>query len=176
MPLRWRWPHRQRLPYLTWNVPPDERLAKLERSLIRFGDDPDLVLSTANAAKEVDPRRAVELATRARDQAVERRDPPDAAWATFTLSLALRWLGDLTAAAREATRLADGYDALAGPVWVAWGHFEAGAVAALRGELAEAQARMRQAIEVFTAAGSMFTFDAWCGALAVHRAAGDRDA
>jgi hypothetical protein len=61
-------------------------------------------------------------------------------------------------------------------VWVAWGHFEAGAVAALRGELAEAQTRMRQAVEVFTAAGSMFTFDAWCGALAVHRAAGDRDA
>lgn len=176
MPLRWRWPHRQRLPYLTWNVPPDERLPKLERSLNRFGDDPDLVLSAANAAKEVDPRRAVELATRARDRAFERRDPPDAAWATFTLSLALRWLGDLTAADREATQLADGYDALAGPVWVAWGHFAAGAVAALRGDLAEAQARMRQAVEVFTAAGSMFTFDAWCGALAVHRAAGDRDA
>jgi tetratricopeptide (TPR) repeat protein len=175
MPLPWRWPHRQRLPYLTWNVPPDERLPKLERSLARVGDDPDLVLSAANAAKEVDPRRGVELAARARDQAVQRRDPPDAAWATFTLSLAFRWLGDLTAADEEATRLADGYDALAGPVWVAWGHFEAGAVAALRGELAEAQTRMRQAVEVFTAAGSMFTFDAWCGALAVHRAAGDRD-
>jgi hypothetical protein len=35
---------------------------------------------------------------------------------------------------------------------------------------------VRQTVEVFTAAGSMFTFDAWCGALAVHRAAGDRDA
>jgi hypothetical protein len=32
---------------------------------------------------------------------------------------------------------------------------------------------MHLAIEVFGAAGSMFSFDAWCGAIAVHRAAGD---
>jgi len=38
---------------------------------------------------------------------------------------------DITAAAEQAARLADGYDALAGPSWVAWGHFESGATKAL---------------------------------------------
>src|SRR5438874_2689015 len=90
-------------------------------------------------------------------------------------SLALRWLGDVATAQEEAGRLADGYDALAGPAWIAWGHFEVGAVAALTGDLDEAQRRMQLATEVFTAAGSMFAFDAWCGVIAVSRAAGDLD-
>jgi len=174
-PLPWRWPHRHRLPYLTWNVSPDKRLRALERSLARAGDDPDLLLSAANAAKEVDPQRAVDLGRRAQRDAIARRHPPDVAWATFTLSFALRWQGDIAAATEQATRLADGYDALAGPVWVAWGHFEVGATAALQGELSEAQQRMQLALEVFTAAGSIFSFDAWCGAIAVYRAAGDLD-
>jgi len=158
---------------MTWNLPPDERLRVLERSLVAAGNDPELLLSAANAAKEVDPRRAVELGRRAQRDAIAHKHPPDIAWATFTLSFALRWLGDIEAAGEQATRLADGYDALAGPVWVAWGHFEAGTIAALQGRLAVAQQHMQLAVEVFSAAGSMFSFDAWCGAIAVHRAAGD---
>ncbi len=173
LPARSRWAHRQRLPYLTWNVPPDRRLRILERSLARLGPDPPIVLAAANAAKEVDPPRAIELGLDAQQEAMFRQDPADTAWATFTLSLALRWTGDITAAAEQAARLADGYDALAGPSWVAWGHFESGATKALKGELAEAHEQMQFAIEVFTAAGSMFAFDAWCAMIAVCRAKGD---
>ena len=173
LPVRWRWTHRQRLPYLTWNVPPDRRLRILERSLVRLGPDPSIVIAAANAAKEVAPRRAVELGLEAQQEAMLRQDPADTAWATFTLSLALRWTGDITAAAEQAARLADGYDALAGPSWVAWGHFESGATKALNGELADAQEQMQLAIEVFTAAGSIFAFDAWCAMIAISRAIGD---
>jgi hypothetical protein len=172
-PLPWRWPHRQRLPYLTWNVAPDKRLRALNRSLRAVGYDPAIVLSAANAAKEVDPRWAVELGRRAQREAIARRAPASAAWATFTLSLALRWLGDIRAAAEQAALLADGFDALAGPGWVAWGHFESGAVAALVGDLIQARDQMQLAIDVFSAAGSMFSFDAWCAMIAIRRAGGD---
>jgi len=173
LPVRWRWAHRQRLPYLTWNVPPDRRLRALERSLARLGPEPSIVIAAANAAKEVDPRRAVALGLEAQQEAMARQDPADTAWATFTLSLALRWTGDVTAAAEQAARLADGYDALAGPGWVAWGHFESGATKALKGELADAHEQMQLAIEVFTAAGSIFAFDACCAMIAIRRAIGD---
>lgn len=173
LPVRWSWPHRQRLPYLTWNVLPDRRLPILDRSLATLGYEAAIMMAAANAAKEVDPRRAVQLGLQAQKDAIARRDPADVAWATFVLSLALRWRGDLAAAAEQAARLADGYDALAGPTWVAWGHFEVGAVMALRGELPDAQRQMQLAVEVFTAAGSIFTFDAWCGMIAICRAAGD---
>ncbi len=176
LPLDWRWPHRQRLPYLTWNVPPAERLRLLERSLEVAGDDPEILRGAANAAKEVDPLRAVDLGREAQRSEIARLNPAGAAWATFTLSLALRWLGDVEAAAEQAAQLADGYDALAGPVWIAWGAFELAAIAALRGELDEACARAQLALEVFRAAGSMFAFDACCAAIAVNRAAGMPDA
>jgi hypothetical protein len=173
LPVHWRWAHRQRLPYLTWNVPPDRRLRTLERSLLRLGPEPSIVIAAANAAKEVDPHRAIELGLEAQQEAMLRQDPADTAWATFTLSLALRWTGDVTAAAEQAARLADGYDALAGPSWVAWGHFESGATKALKGELTDAHEQMQLAIEVFTAAGSIFAFDAWCAMIAIRRAIGD---
>lgn len=172
-PLRWHWPHHHRLVYLTWNTPPAERWAGAQRALEVAGDDAQILLSAANAAKEVEPRRAVQLAQRAQRAAEDGRRPADAAWATFTLSMALRWLGDIAKARTQAARLSDGIDALAGPVWVAWGHFEAGAVAALDGHLAVAQQEMQLAYEVFAAAGSRFEYDALCGAIAVHRAAGD---
>jgi hypothetical protein len=173
LPLRWRWPHRQRLPYLTWNVPPGRRLLTLERSLGRLGPDGPIVIAAANAAKEVNPKRAVQFGLIAQQDAMARQDPADAAWATFILSLALRWSGDVAAAAQQAERLADGYDALAGPTWVAWGHFESGATKSLKGELADAQAQMQLAIEAFTAAGSIFAFDAWSAMVAIRRAMGD---
>jgi len=173
LPVPGRWAHRQRLPYLTWNVPPDRRLRIIERSLARVGPDPAIVIAAANAAKEVDPRRAVELGVEAQQQAMSRHSPAATAWATFTLSLALRWTGDVAAAAQQAARLADGYDALAGPTWTAWGHFELGAIKALTGELSDAREQMQLAIEVFTAAGSMFAFDAWSAMIAICRAAGD---
>jgi tetratricopeptide (TPR) repeat protein len=174
-PARWRWPHRQRLPYLTWNVPPDKRLPMLERSLALFDDDPDLLVCAANAAKEVDPSRAVELGLRAQQDVLDGAEPRDTAWATFILSLAYRWLGDVSKAVEQAARLADGYDSLAGPVWVAWGYFESGAVAALEGNLDLARQQMQLAVEVFASVGSIFTFDAWCGLLSVERTRGDED-
>jgi tetratricopeptide (TPR) repeat protein len=173
LPLRWHWPHRQRLPYLTWNAPADRRLLILERSLARIGPDPPIILGAANAAKEVNPRRAVHLGRIAQQEAMSRHDPADTAWATFILSLALRWNGDVSAAAEQAARLADGYDALAGPSWVAWGHFESGATKSLMGDLTDAPRQMELAIDVFTAAGSIFTFDAWCAMIAIRRAMGD---
>lgn len=168
--IRWRWPHRQRLPYLTWNVSAPERLPLLERSLALFEDDPSLLVCAASAAKEVDPRRSVELGLRALDEIGE---PAVTAWATFALSLAFRWLGDIPNAKDQAARLADGYDTLAGPRWVAWGYFEMGAIAALENRLEDARDQMRLAVEVFDAIGEMFTFDAWSGLLAIERARGD---
>lgn len=175
LPLRWGWPHRQRLPYLTWNVPPHERLPKLERSLASAGDRPALLLSAANAAKEVAPRRAIELGERALSNALEAEDPADAAWAAFILSFAYRWLGDLAKASEYARQLADGYDALAGPVWIAWGYFELAANAALSAEIERAQQAVAVAVEVFSGAGSIFEFDGWCAALTIARLAGDSD-
>lgn len=172
-PLRWTWPHQSRLPYLAWNVPSDKRLPILERSLVRTGGDYKIALNAANAAKEVDLRRAAELGERAWREAVVRRSPGDAAWASFTLSFAFRWLGEIDTASREAARLTDGYDALAGPGLVACGHFESGAIAALRGLFHEAEQHMQVAIEICTAIGSLYTFDVWCGLLAVRRATGD---
>ena len=174
LPVRWHWPHRQRLSYLTWNFPPDERLRILERSLVEIGSDPQILLSAANAAKEVNPQRAVEIGERAQREAMERAEPANVAWATFVLSLAQRWLGDLRAAEEQAERLADGFDALAGPVWIGWGAFEQGAIAALKGDPITAVDKMREAASVFTSSGSMFAFDAWCGVLAAERAAGNK--
>jgi hypothetical protein len=175
-PAPWRWPHLQRLPYLTWNVAPDKRLAILEQSLRRIGPEPRLLQATANAAKEVDPRRAVELGLLARKHARARGTASALAWSSFTLSFALRWLGDIDGAGQAASELTDGVDALAGPRWVAWGHFEAGANAALRGQLLDAAEHMSFARDVFEAGGSMFAFDAWCALIAIHRAAGDLEA
>ena len=62
---------------------------------------------------------------------------------TLCRSLSLRWLGKLDEAAEQAAQLADGFDALAGPVWKAWGHFETGAVAALQGDAEAAISLMR---------------------------------
>ena len=157
-PLRWRWPHRQRLPYLTWNMPAPDRLPLLERSLALFGDDPTLLISAANAAKEVDPRRSVELGLRTLDQ-LGGGETADTAWATFALSLAYRWLGELSKAKEQAARLADGYDTLAGPRWVAWGHFELGAIAALENRLDDARDEMRLSVEVFDARQAVRTRD-----------------
>jgi tetratricopeptide (TPR) repeat protein len=176
LPLRWAAPHRQRLPYLTWNVEAEPRLRALERSLRVAGDDLATMLAAANAAKEVDPLRAVELARQAQAAALAAERPGPLAWATFTLSLALRWLGDIDEARVQARQLTDAYGPLASPSWSAWGHFETGAVMALAGDLTQAAEQMLLASEVFTAAGSVFAFDAWCGALAVHRAAGDDQA
>jgi len=176
LPLRWITPHRLRLPYLTWNVEARPRLRALERSLEIDGEDPAIVLATANAAKEVDPARAVELARQVQAGALAAEQPGPLAWATFTLSFALRWIGDVEQARDQASRLADSYGPLAGPTWTAWGHFESGASAALTGDLDRGAEQMLLAAEVFTAAGSMFAFDAWCGALAIHRADGDEPA
>jgi hypothetical protein len=179
LPLRWLWPHRYRLVYLTWNAEPSRRWAAAKRALDVSGEDPFMLLQAANAAKEVDPARAVDLAFRAQrrgEEAAQARaegeHPSAVAWATFTASLALRWVGDTRAARGQASRLSDGFDALAGPVWVGWGHFEAGAVAALEGDFGNAVSQMEVAAEVFAAAGSPFVFDALCGQLAVTRAAG----
>lgn len=174
-PLRWRWPHLQRLPYLTWNVAADRRLQLLEQSLRRAGPVPSLLQAAANAAKEVDPARAAELAGQARQAARQHSSAPQLAWAMFTLSFSLRWLGDIEAAARAASELVDGVDALAGPRWVAWGRFESGAIAALRGDLRTAVSEMTLAREVFEAAGSIFAFDAWCALIAIQRAAGNEE-
>jgi tetratricopeptide (TPR) repeat protein len=176
IPIPWQWPHVQRLPYLTWNLAPDKRLPILEGSLRRGGPGADLLRAAANAAKEVEPRRAVELGLKARELAREHDSAPQLAWSTFVLSFAFRWLGDLEAAAAAAAELSDGVDALAGPQWVAWGHFESAALAAMRGELSAAADDMVYARATFTAAGSIFTYDAWCGLIAIHRAAGDLDA
>lgn len=173
LPVRWRVLHVLRLPYLTFNVEAAPRLRTLERSLERLGKDGRLVLEAANAAKEVRPERAIELAQRAREHALDCEQPARVAWATFILSFALRWRGDVDAARVEASRLVDAYGPLAGPTWTAWGHFEAAAVAALSDDLAEATDQAMEAVDVFAAAGSMFVFDAWCVAIAVHRAAGD---
>jgi tetratricopeptide (TPR) repeat protein len=175
MPVGWAWPHRRRLPYLTWNVDAEPRLRALESSLRVVGEDPPIELAAANAAKEVDPMRAIELAERAQRRALEAGSPAELAWATFTLSLALRWHGDVARAGVQAAQLVDAYGPLASPGWTAWGHFESGAVAALAGKLGEATEQMLLATELFTAAGSEFAFDAWCGTIAVHRAIGDQD-
>jgi|GEM_PF-6129875 hypothetical protein len=173
LPVSWAMPHRARLNHLTWNVPVDERLAILERSLLRVPNDPKVLLATANAAKEVDPQRSAELVPRARAAAERDDNASDAAWATWVHSFSLRWLADIEGSLERARQLADGYDALAGPVWIAWGHFELGANAALQGHLEAAIEEMQLAIEVFEAAGPMFLFDAWAAMIAIRRAAGD---
>jgi hypothetical protein len=174
LPVRWGRPHLDRLPYLTWNLTPAERLPKIERSLELLGDDPRLLLAAANAAKEVDPRRAVELGTRARDAALTRERPAAAAWATLVISLALRSLGDLDQAAKMASNLGDGYGTLGGPNWVAWGAYECAAIAALRSELPEAQGQIQISREIFDASGSTFAVDAACAEAAIERVRGER--
>jgi hypothetical protein len=174
LPLSWRWPHLQRLPYLTWNLTPRRRLPYLERSLRRIGEDRRLLLAAANAAKEVDPRRAVELGLRAQAAALSRQAPADAAWATFVVSLALRSIGDLDRAAQLAARLDDGYGGLAGPSWTAWGAYESAAIAALRSQFTRAAERIDVALEIFAASGSTFALDAACAQVAIRRALGDR--
>jgi len=173
LPLNWRWPHLQRLPYLTFNVEAEPRLRALERSLQVVGHRPRIVMAAANAAKEVDPRRSIELAREAQREALDADEPAQLAWATFTLSLALRWYGDLAEARVQAALLADSYGALAGPAWAAWGFFERAAVAALSGDLTAATEDAGRAVEIFAAAGSLFLFDAWCATIAIARAAGD---
>ena len=175
LPIAWGWPHRQRLPYLTWNLPPNERLPLLIRPLDRLDEDPKVLLAAANAAKEVEPIFAAELAARAQQNAIEASEPGNMAWATFVLAFARRWHGDLQAASAAARELADGYDALAGPVWIGWGHFELAAIASFSAELEAARTEVELAVEVFATAGSIFEFDAWCAALAIARAAGDID-
>lgn len=173
LPVRWAWPHRYLLIYNTFNAPPPQRWRNAQRALQRTGQDPSFLFAAASAAKEVDPRSAVTLARRAQRHAELARQPANAAWATFSLSFALRWLGRVDEAGQEATRLADGFDSLAKPVWIAWGHFELGAVAVLRGDPAEGVRQMEFAREVFAAAGTRnFVFDATCGAIAAHRLGG----
>ena len=174
LPIDWRRPHLDRLPYLTWNLTPAERLPKLERSLERFGEDPRLLMATANAAKEVDPHRAVELGHRARAAAFALEKPAAVAWATFVISLALRSIGDLVEASEMASTLNDGYGALGGPNWVAWGAYESAAIAGLRSELPAAQAQIQIAREIFVASGSTFAVDAACAEAAIKRASGER--
>ncbi|MGZ6609308.1 MAG: SIR2 family protein [Solirubrobacteraceae bacterium] len=175
LPVGWRWPHLQRLPYLTWNLPADQRLKILEESLSATHDDPIVILNAANAAKEVDPRRAITLGAQAKTIAIKNNDPADAAWASFILSLATRWTGDTARATPEAHELADGYGSLAGPVWIAWGHFELGAIAVLEGRIPQALEEVQLAIDIFTAAGSVFAFDGYCAMIATQRAAGNRE-
>lgn len=173
-PVPWAWPHRRLVSYLNFNADPERGWASAERGLRRCPDDPALLVAAASAAKECQPREAAHLALQAQRLAERARRPADAAWATFSLSLSLRWLGDLEGATAAATRLADGVDALAGPAWIAWGYFEIGALAALRAESGLAIEHMELAREVFTAAGvRLFVFDAVCGAIAAHRLAGD---
>lgn len=178
-PLPFTWPHRQLILYLTWSGHPAESWAAARRALDRLGDRPGLVMQAANAAKECEPAAAVRLAELAQRDALgpgKQRDATTAAWATFCLSFALRWVGDTHASEQQATRLADGLDALAGPVWIAWGHFELGALAALRNDVTEAATHLRSAREVFVAAGARnFVFDALCAEIVVSRQAGDED-
>lgn len=163
------WPAQQLLLYLTWNGHTAQAW-RVARRAIHGTDDTGLRLQAANVAKETEPPAAVDLAVAAQEAALTSGDARRAAWATLCLSLALRWTGDLDRASLEATRLADGFDALAGPVWRAWGHFELGAVAALRGDAGTGVTQMRLAREVFTAAGAeTFIFDALCGEIATER-------
>src|SRR4029077_17386260 len=46
----------------------------------------------------------------------------------------------------------------------------------LKGEIADARRQLELAIEVFTAAGSIFVFDGWCAMISACRAIGDREA
>lgn len=165
------WPVQQLLLYLTWNGHTAEAWELAKRELATT-DTGTLRLQAANVAKEVEPAAAVGLATDAQADALAGGHARRAAWATLCLSLALRWTGDIDRAATEAARLADGLDALAAPVWRAWGHFELGAVATLRGDGGEGTRQMRLAREVFVAAGAhRFVYDALCGEVAAARLA-----
>lgn len=163
------WPVQQLLLYSTWNGHTAQAWQLATRALAAT-EDAGLRLQAANVAKEIEPAAAVELAAAAQATAVNEGRSRRAAWATLCLSLALRWTGEIDRAGAEAARLADGFDALAGPVWRAWGHFELGAVAALRGDADQGVAQMRLAREVFTAAGAQdFVYDALCGEIAAER-------
>ncbi len=169
-PLPWRWPHQQFVLYLTWNGHTAEAWRAAQRAAARFPEDRGARIQAANLAKECDPAHGVRLARLAQQDALSRGDARSAAWATLCLSLSLRWVGAITEAAQEAARLADGLDALAGPVWRAWGQFELGAVATLRDDAKVGIEHLRRAREVFTAAGATnFVFDAICAELAATR-------
>lgn len=164
------WPHQQLILYLTWNGRTASAWHVAQRALRRFDDDHGLRLQAANLAKECEPREGVRLSRLAQAHALEHRQARQAAWATLCLSLSLRWVGEIEQAAEQAARLAGGLDALAAPVWRAWGHFELGAVAALSDRADDAVAELRQAREVFAAAGAEnFVFDALCAELAAER-------
>ena len=169
-PLRWAWPHRQLMLYLTWSGQTATAWRAAQRALARTREAPSVRIQAANVAKECAPAQGERLAAAAQAWALEHHQQRTAAWMTLCRSLSLRWLGKLDEAAEQAAQLADGFDALAGPVWAAWGHFETGAVAALRGDAETAVSLMRQAREVFAAAGAdNFVFDATCGELAAER-------
>jgi hypothetical protein len=179
LPLPLAWPHRQLILFLTWSGRPARSWSASRRAIARCGERPGLVLQAANAAKECQPAAAVPLALEAQRQALQpgpERDAATAAWATFCLSFALRWLGDVDGGAVQARRLADGLDSLGGPVWIAWGHFELGALAALGGDADRAATEMRSAREVFVAAGAGNFLDALCGEVVVQRQRGDEAA
>ena len=164
------WAYRQLLLCYTWTGKPAQswHVASTAPRLVMA--DSRFRLQAASAGKECAAAEALPLALDAQAHAVTHRRPRDAAWATLCLSLSLRWTGDLQRAEEEANRLADGLDALAAPVWRAWGHFELGALATLRDDAVTGVAEMRAAREVFEAAGAQdFVFDALCGELAAQR-------
>lgn len=167
-------PHRQLILYLTWSGQTEAAWRAAQRVLARFGDgDPRLQLQAANLAKECSPADGARLAKAAQEAFIGRREARAAAWATLCRSLSLRWLGQLDDAETQAGALADGLDALAAPVWRAWGHFELGCVACLRGDAGGAVLQLREARDVFAAAGAEnFVFDALCAELAAQRQLG----
>ncbi len=176
-PAPWTWPHQQRVLYLTWNGHTARAWSAAQRAAERFPEDRGSRIQAANLAKECDPAQGEGLARLAQADALSRRDARSAAWATLCLSLSLRWLGAIAEAETEARRLAGGLDALAGPVWRAWGQFELGAVATLRDNATAGISHLRHAREVFAAAGAAnFVFDALCAELAATRQTSQGDA
>jgi len=143
----WRW----RLRGLTYTFRPAITLPVAQRALSQFDDD-HLRLEVANAAKLVGRLHlARDLATTVKRQAVagSRVDAQLAASATLNLSITLRWLGDLPAADRASTELADGLGGLASLNLQTWGLAEQGCVAGLDGRHGPALESLAKAAEDF---------------------------
>lgn len=145
--------------------------------LEQHSDDIEIKLRVASAAKfNGGIARAIRLSREARDQilAGETHRPSLLGWASFTLGFSLRWAGDYLESQRLNDSLVNDFAAHGGPVWLAWGLYESGALAVLQGRADQGVELIAQATEMLEALGNVTgSLDSELGEIAARRAQGE---